>query len=403
MDITMPGAPRQSLGQFPPVRTIAVSGQDYPGIRPDMMRFGQGDRVRAGETLFVDRKRPQLAITAPVAGTISAITRGSRRTLDTLLIERDGDDAVDFSNFADDTRALLLAAGLWPSFQTRPFGRIPDPDASPDAIFVTAIDTYPLAADPVVAISLASGSFRRGAAALKHLTNGPVFVCHADGARVVEEHGTCVQVAFSGPHPAGLAGTHIHLLAPVGHGKTAWSIGYQDVIAIGRLIETGRLDGERIVSIAGNGVREPALARVPLGASLDELLDGQTIDGPVRVLDGSILDGREAGFLGRHHLQVTAIAERHGTPTVWEKLFGRVAGAGSAIIPTERFDAVMPLDILPVPLMRALAVGDLETARQLGCLELVEEDVALLSHLCASGTDYGALLREMLDQIEGEA
>src|SRR5690606_3325 len=158
----------------------------------------------------------------------------------TLLIGIDGDEAEDFSGMAGDVRALLLASGLWPSLLTRPFGRIADPDASPDAIFVTAIDTNPLAADPAVAIDIGGDAFSRGVEALLALTAGPVFVCHDAGPSPVSTTDSRVRpVAFSGPHPAGLAGTHIHLLAPVANRRTVWSIGYQDVIAIGRLLATG--------------------------------------------------------------------------------------------------------------------------------------------------------------------
>lgn len=403
LDIVLSGAPRQALRAFSPVRTVAVSGHDYPGIRPDF-RVAPGDVVRAGQPLFVDRKRPALVFTAPVSGTVSAIERGRRRALDTLLIGIDGDEAEDFSGMAGDVRALLLASGLWPSLLTRPFGRIADPDASPDAIFVTAIDTNPVAADPAIVIGLDGDAFSRGVEALLALTAGPVFVCHDAGPSPVSSADSRVRpVAFSGPHPAGLVGTHIHLLAPVANGRTVWSIGYQDVIAIGRLLATGRLGSERVIAIAGSGVREPSLARLPPGASLDEALDGQMTDGPARVISGSILSGREAGYLGRYHNQVTAIADAMPGGNALTRLLARyTSGRDSAIVPTERFEAATPLDILPVPLMRALAVGDVETARKLGCLELVEEDMALMSHICASGTDYGALLRETLDQIAEE-
>ena len=188
---------------------------------------------------------------------------------------------------------------------------------------------------------------------------------------------------------------------PVDGGKTVWNIGYQDTIAIGHLLATGRLLADRVVAIAGSGVRDPALALLPQGASLDEALDGELKDGPARVISGPVLSGREAGWLGRYHNQVTVIGEEsEKRANLFSRLFSGFAN--QAIMPTEQFEVVMPLDILPVPLMRALAVGDVETARELGCLGLVEEDMALLSHVCASGTDYGALLRDALDQIAQE-
>lgn len=406
LDIELAGKPRQAVRAFAPVRSVAVSGRDFPGIRPEF-RVSPGDRVRAGQTLFVDRRRQAIAFTAPVCGVVAAIERGRRRSLDELVIRIGEDDPHTFGASPDDLRALLLESGLWPSFLTRPFGRIPDPDAVPGAIFVTAIDTNPLAPDPRMAIGIAAADFSRGVEALGSLTPGPVFVCQAPGQPVFTGTDARIgSVVFDGPHPAGLAGTHVHLLAPVDARRTVWTIGYQDAIAIGHLLSTGRLKPDRLVAISGSGVRDPALALLPQGASLDEALDGETADGPARVISGPALSGREAGWLGRYHNQVTVIAEAALRQAGFlSRLLGRLAtGPGTdAIIPTERFEAVMPLDVLPVPLMRALAVGDVETARDLGCLELVEEDMALLSHVCGSGTDYGALLREALDQLAEEA
>ena len=403
----MPGRPQQALREAGRVRTVAISGHDFPDIRPDL-RVAPGDRVRAGQTVFVDRKRPQIAFAAPGAGIVAAIDRGRRRSLDSLVIRLEGDEAESFDVPAapsgEDVRRLLLASGLWPSFRTRPFGRIPDPDTSPGAIFVTAIDTNPLAADPRVAIGLNARDFRRGLDVLPLLADGPVFVCRAPGPALCDgTRGRIAEVTVTGPHPAGLPGTHIHHLAPVAAGGTVWHIGYQDVIAIGRLLATGRVPADRIVALAGAGVNDPALVRLHVGASLDEALDGRLVDGPMRVISGPALSGREAGFLGRYHDQVTVIPrdevpKARGLASRLGALFAGTPDA--AIIPREAFERVMPLDILPVPLMRALSVGDVETARELGCLELVEEDLALLSHVCTTGTDYGALLRDALDRIE---
>ncbi len=300
---------------------------------------------------------------------------------------------------------MLLAGGLWPSFLTRPFGRIPDPDGNAEAIFVTAIDTFPLAPNPMVAIGLHASAFSRGLDVLGRLTDGLVFVCHAPGAAPARAaHERLRYVTFSGRHPAGLPSTHIHALAPVHRGRIVWHIGYQDVIAIGHLASTGMPWTDRYIALSGPGVRDPALVRVTPGASLDELLSGEMAPVPVRVLSGSVLAGREAGYLGRYDNQVTVLTENaavaaRGVPKPWLYLAGG-ARAG-AIVPREVFERVMPLNILPVPLMRALSVGDISMAESLGCLELIEEDMALLSYLCTTGTDYGALLRHVLDDLAG--
>lgn len=411
LDIALAGTPRQAVREARTVTSVAISGHDFPDIRPDFA-VEPGDRVRAGQTVFVDRRRPAIAFTAPAAGIVTAINRGQRRSLDSLVIRREGDAVESFpvpsgSASGEEIRSLLLRSGLWPSFLARPFGRIPDPNAVADAIFVTAIDTNPLAADPRVAIGQHGEEFRRGLAALPLLTAGPVFVCRAPGPLLVDgDAGRVEDVVVSGRHPAGLAGTHIHHLAPVANGRTVWQIGYQHVIAIGHLLATGRLPTERIVAISGSGVRDPSLVRLPVGASLDEAVDGELAEGPVRIISGPALSGREAGFLGRYHNQVTVIAldeERPAARGLLSRLGGFFAGVpDAAIIPREAFERAMPLDILPVPLLRALSIGDIETARELGCLELLEEDLALLSHVCTTGTDYGALLRDVLDQIRTE-
>lgn len=407
----MDGKPRQTVRKAGKISSVAISGHDYPRVRPELS-VEPGGKVRAGQTVFTDRRQPRIAFTAPAAGTVTAINRGCRRSLDSLVIRIEGDEAMAFpipsaSDGPEEIRGLLLKCGLWPSFHTRPFGRIPDADAVPDAIFVTAMDTNPLAADPRVIIGLHAEEFRQGLNVLPTLTPGPVFICQATGPSLYYgEQDRIRQITFSGPHPAGLPGTHIHHLAPVANGKSVWQVGYQDVISIGHLLSTGRLWGERIVALSGSGMRDPALVKLPVGASLDEALDGQLADGPMRVISGPVLSGREAGYLGRYHNQVTVIARSEdevSTHGFFSRLGGFFTGVpDAAIIPREAFERVMPLDILPVPLLRALSVGDVETARDLGCLELVEEDLALLSHVCTTGTDYGVLLREVLDEIEAD-
>jgi Na+-transporting NADH:ubiquinone oxidoreductase subunit A len=280
-----------------------------------------------------------------------------------------------------------------------------------------------------VIIGAAAGAFRAGAAVVSQLTRGPTFVCAAPGATIsLPDNERVRTVYFAGPHPAGLPGTHIHMLDPVSASRVVWHLGYQDVIAIGELFTTGRLDVRRTVALAGPLMRNPRLVQTHLGANLMDLVtDELTATDGRRVISGSVLCGRRAGeydgFLGRYHQQITAIAEERV-----HRLFGWVGamspapsfiaprwwrapvramttalnGAPSAMVPLEAFERVMPLDILPAPLMRALLVRDTDAAQDLGALELAEEDVALTSFVCAAKYDYGALLRANLSQIERE-
>jgi Na+-transporting NADH:ubiquinone oxidoreductase subunit A len=406
-DIAVSGTPRQVVGDGAEITSVAQLGADFPEVRP-ALGVQVGDRVTAGQTLFVDRRRPEITFASPAAGVVAAIGRGRRRALDTLVIDLAANNAELFAPTQgavrrDGVRELLLKFGLWPAFRTRPFGRIPDPGAVPGSIFVTAMDTNPLAADAAVVLASNAEPFRSGLDGLTVLTKGPVFVCQSRGPALADESQERIRcVRFDGPHPAGLPGTHIHRLAPVGGGRMVWHIGYQDVIAIGYLLATGRVWTERVVALAGPGARDPRLVRTRIGASLDDLTQGELGDGDFRIVSGSVLSGREAGFLGRYHTQVSVLpaVRETGRPAMLSRLFGNGGDMSPPLIPLAAFERAMALDIYPVPLLRALSVGDSETAERLGCLELVEEDMALLSYVCASKTDYGALLRSVLDDLE---
>jgi Na+-transporting NADH:ubiquinone oxidoreductase subunit A len=416
LDIAIPGAPEQAVAEGPRVASVAVLGGDYLGVRPDLM-VAEGDRVALGQTLFTDRRRPEVRFTAPAGGTVAAINRGKRRALVSVVIRRDEAEeapavgpAVPRDRLAalerDAVAERLLASGLWTAFRTRPYGKVPDPDSRPHSIFVTAMDSNPLAAKPEVVIAAYAEDFADGLALLARLTPGPVFLCVAEGAAIPTGGSERVETArFAGPHPAGLPGTHIHFLDPVGPTKTVWQLGYQDAIAIGRLFTTGRLWVERIVALAGPMVRRPRLIRTRLGASLEDLVAGELHDGDCRVVSGSLLSGHRAAgpeaYLGRTDSQVSVLAEAPGGAAPGPST--ALNGVTTAMVPLGGFERVMPLDILPTQLLRALLVGDIDMARALGCLELVEEDLALCSYLCPGKIDYGPLLRASLTQIEKEA
>lgn len=436
LDVPIDGAPEQAVSDGPAITSVALLGRDYPGLRP-LMRVEVGDRVALGQALFADRKRPEILFTAPGSGIVTAINRGPRRSLQSVVIALDGTDERRFDACPSSglarleqqaVAATLLASGNWTAFRARPFGRVPDPGSVPRSLFVTAMDTNPLAADPAAIIAARRDDFVDGLAAISRLTDGPVHVCHAPGAEIpLDGGGRCSAASFAGPHPAGLPGTHIHRLDPVGAGGTVWHIGYQDVIAIGRLFTTGRLSTERIVALGGPLARRPRLLRTRLGASTAELTRGETAEIPARVISGSVLSGHRAAdalaYLGRYHTQVAVIAEgwreRHPAgrrrPAIAAFLDALLArhrrerastalnGRPTTMLPLEVYDRVMPLDILAVPLLRALLVGDVERAQELGCLEFDEEDVALWSFVCPSKIDYGALLRGVLTRLEAEA
>lgn len=411
LTIPLDGAPLQLVIPADRTSTVALCGTDYPGIRPQRA-VSPGERVAAGQTLFVDRRRPKICFVSPVSGVVEDFRFGQRRMLEEVVIRTEGEDALTFEVAREpgDTqwpRDLLLRSGLWTSFRTRPFGRIPDPDAVPAAIVVTAVDTAPLAGDPMIAIELYPEWFERGIAAIAALTPGRVHVCHERGRPPPVKVDQQVRlVAFSGRFPLGTPSMLIQQLEPVDTSRSVWHIGYQDVIAIGHLMAEGRVLGERIVAMAGSGVFNPSMLRVTTGARLDELLAGEIKDPQCRILSGSVVSGRSGSYLGRYHDLITVLApEDRPRIAGWQQRLSAWFGGdpARAIVASEWFDRALGNRYHAVPLMQALSVGDVERARDLGCLDLVEEDMALLSHLCPTGNDYGRLLRLVLDELAGEA
>ena len=385
-------------------RTIALMGADTPGLRPTFS-VEIGAEVAAGDTLFVDRKRPELHFTAPAAGTVSEIHRGPRRSFDRLVLTIAGDQARPFEipDTLDRTAlvALMIEAGLWAALSTRPFGRIPAPDTHPDALFVTTVDTRPFAPDPAAIAAAHAGHFAHGLAALRLLTPGKTYLCHRQGVALPRVEGI-IDAGFSGPHPAGLPGTHIHHLHPVGSAGSVWQIHYQEVIALGHLLKSGTIWQRRIIGLAGNGVTRPALLETVPGADLHDLCRGRLADGPVRLLSGSPLDGRPSRYLARGHCQVSVL--RHAPvperPSWTHHALDWLERGSGAVIPNRQHERAAPPATLPIPLLRAISVGDSETAKRLGALEFIEEDMALLTHAEGGNADFGLMLRRVLDELE---
>ncbi|MEE9603441.1 MAG: NADH:ubiquinone reductase (Na(+)-transporting) subunit A, partial [Thermoguttaceae bacterium] len=330
----------------------------------------------------------------------------------------------------DQVTETLLASGLWTALRTRPYSKVPDPESTPRSLFVTAMDTNPLATRPEVVIAEYPEAIVNGLTVLSHLTEGPVFLCKAPYVELPEAESPKISVAeFAGPHPSGLVGTHIHVLDPVGPARSVWHLGYQDVIAIGKLFTTGRLWTERIVALGGPVVKRPRLIRARLGADTGELVRGELENVEARIISGSVLSGRWArkpeNYLGRFHTQISAVAEAQledgarttgkdaafsihnlfvtGQPAMRQfSLTSALHGRSTAMVPLGEFERVMPLDILPTQLLRTLLYGDTEMAQALGCLELDEEDLALCTFVCPGKLNYGPLLRAALTQIEKE-
>lgn len=442
------GEPQQVIHDAKEPSRVALVALDYISMKP-RMAVKVGQTVKRGELLFDDRKTEGVRYTAPAAGTVVAVNRGAKRALQSVVIELStaeaqgtigADEHVTFASFAASKdpesldaaaiKALLIESGSWPALRTRPFSTVADPTVEPKALFVTATDSNPLAPNADMIIEGAEADFHRGLALVAKLAP-KTYLCTAATSKVSPGPVKGVQhESFAGLHPCGNVGTHIHLLDPVVRGKQVWHIGLQDVIAIGRLFKTGTLDVSRVVSLAGPVVKTPRLLRTRLGVDLGALVKGELKDGENRVISGSVFAGRTAlgevhGFLSRYHQQVSCLLEDREREFIgWLKpggnkfsllgvYLGRLLkkkfnftttthGSHRAMVPLGLYERVMPLDVMPTFLLRALAVEDTDNAIRLGALELDEEDLALCSFVCPGKENWGFKLRLNLNVIEKE-
>ena len=438
LDLPISGAPTQQIQDGLSVTRAAILGEEYVGMRPTM-HVQVGDKVKKGQLIFEDKKNPGVKFTAPVAGEVVEVNRGAKRVLQSVVVKQEGNEAETFEAIAADQitstareklEQVLVDTGLWTTLRTRPFSKSPALGSTPSSIFVNAMDTNPLAADPAVVIAERQEDFANGLKALSILSGGKVYLCKKAGANVSAGDSKAETAEFDGPHPAGLAGTHVHYLDPVGAKKTVWTVNYQDVIAIGKTLTSGELDNSRVVAIGGPAAKNPRLVRTVVGADLTELTASEKKDGDVRVVSGSVLNGTTAqgvhGFLGRFHLQVSLLLEgkekvlfgwltpgsdKHSVTRAYTGHFSgskqfdmttTTNGSERSMVPIGNYERVMPLDILPTLLLRDLISGDTDSAQTLGCLELDEEDLALCTYVCPGKYTYGSILRDCLTTIEKE-
>ena len=436
LNLPVEGAPQRGITDGPAVQKVALLGADYVGLKP-RLKVEEGDLVAAGSPVFSHKDTEDVLVTSPVSGRVKAINRGARRVLVSVEIEiAPGQEPLDFSSVGDEESVegiatRLAASGLWTSFRTRPYSKVPASNERPAAIYVTAMDTEPLSADAAEIIDDDRESFVKGLEIVAKISEGSTYLCYSEGADVPGAEVEGVEpVTFSGPHPAGLAGTHMHFLEPPTAERFVWTIGYQDVTAIGRLFTTGRLDGSRIIALTGPKMKKPRLVRTIAGASMVDLTRGGfEEDAPVRLISGSILSGRagsnESAYVGRYARQLTVIEEdktQHSfgwirpmrekyamQPVLGSAFFKKtyaltsnLNGGRRAMVPYGTFEELMPQDFLPTQLLRAMLVMDTDQAQALGVLELDEEDMGLVGFACPAKYEYGEALRDCLTKIEKE-
>lgn len=430
LDIPIAGAPQNEIVTHDKTPSrIAIIGSDFIGMKPTM-KVQVGDKVKIGDILFSDKKIEGIQFTSPVNGEVLEINRGAKRVFQSIVISNDGNESVTFSSHS--TKELLLESGEWTAIRERPFDKIADPSKEVDSIFVTAIDTNPLAPSTTTILNHGKNKdlFDSGLKAISSLTKGKVYLCTGE-----EFYSELPQIdnlehkVFTGPHPAGNAGTHMHFIAPVSAKKPAWHIGFQDVIAIGHLIKNKTLFTDRFVAIGGPRVRAPRILKVRRGTEITETFKEEVYDyNDARFIAGSILNGRTAegvfNYLGRFHscisvLQDVSIREflgwqspglhKHSIQrtyiTAWlpKRLIHyttNLNGSHRAIVPIGSYEKIMPMDILATYLLRSLKSGDTDMAQKLGALELAEEDLALCSYVDPGKDDFGVDLRSILEKIE---
>lgn len=439
LNLPINGEPNNFIDSTKKVSKVGIIGNDFVGLKPTFA-VAVGEKVKQGQVLFSDKKNTVVKFTSPASGTVLEINRGEKRVFQSLVIEIEGTDEIVFKNYSEtqipsltreEVKENLLNSGLWTSLRERPMSKIANPEITPHSIFVTAIDSNPLGPDISYILKGKENSFKNGLRILSKLTDGKLFLCKEEKSEIPAiQLPNLVEQEFSGLHPKGLVGTHIHFLDPVSRNKKVWHINAQDVVAIGNLFTTGKIDTERIVTLAGPSVKNPRYIKTRVGASISELCENELNQNENRKISGSVFSGREAtkeeNYLGRYHQQISVIEELNNRTflgwmnpavkqfSVKNVLFTSLSkhlkynfstslnGGERAIVPSGSYEKVMPLDILATFLLRSLAVDDIEDSEKLGCLELDEEDLSLCTFVCPSKIDHSQNLRRNLNLIDKE-
>ena len=442
LDIPFKGSPSKSISHKN-TDSVSVVGPDFIGMKPTML-VKEGELVKRGQPLFLDKRFDGVNYCSPLSGIVKKIQRGQRRVLENVVIEKqDAENSTyDYQCYkganlegynSDEVISLLKEAGLWVSFKSRPFSKVPDSTKTPSSIFITAMNSDPLSFDPEMFIQAHQGAFLNGMKAIQKIKDVPLHVCVKTGYRFLVEESNKVKVhEFSGAHPSGNVGTHIHYIDPVSPSKEVWHIGFQEVVAIGYLFSKGEYFSERWVSLAGPGIKEPRVIKSIQGSHIPSLLEGElksTADN-YRFVSGSVLLGKKVDesfpFLGRFHQSIIALEEDRKrvfmgwhdsgidrfsvmrtflsrlTPSKRFNFGTSTHGSYRAMVPVGAYEKVFPFEILPTLLLKALYSGNTDEAQLLGCLELDEEDLALCTYVDPGKVDYGPLLRRSLDTIERE-
>ncbi|MBE0662197.1 MAG: Na(+)-translocating NADH-quinone reductase subunit A [Bacteroidales bacterium] len=416
----------------------AIKPTDFNGVFPKVL-IKEGDEVKAGSPLFFNKYNEKILFTAPVSGKVIEIHRGDKRVLEEIRIEADGMNShIDFGSA--DPQSLkreeivekLIQSGIWPCIRQRPFSVIADPYKMPKAIHVSTFDTAPLAPDYDFIIHGKGELFQTGLNALAKLTNGTVHLnVHSKlTTSKVFLNSRNVQINhFAGPHPSGNVSVHIAKTDPINKGDIVWYLNPQDVLAIGRLFQEGVYDASMVIALTGSEVLKPVYYKTLRGVSVKNLLLENLSEGPVRIISGNVLSGDKIlpdGYLGFYHNQITVIPEGNfyefigwATPGFGKFSFSRaffswlnkskkyrldtnLHGGHRAFVMTGKYEQVFPLDILPLQLLKACMINDIDLMEGLGIYEVDEEDFALCEFIDTSKTEMQSIIRKGLDLMRKE-
>lgn len=436
-DIKMQGAAEHIFFQNPMPETVALKPTDFVGMTAKMV-VKEGDKVLAGDPLFIDKFHPEIQFASPVSGVVTAVNRGERRALLNVVVKPDAEiEYKKFENGSLDSMsreqviAAMLNAGVWPFVKQRPYDVIANPNDKPKSIHISAFDSAPLAPDYTFALEESAADFQVGINALKKLTDGAVNlnIYKEERAKTTFTQVTGVeQNFFQGPHPAGNVGVQIHHIDPINKGDVVWVVNPQDVIIIGRLFSKGIFDARVVVALTGQ-VKKPLYYKTILGASIKSFLEKEAINDDMRVISGNVLTGTKLGkddYIGFYDSQVTVIEEGN-KPTFMGWLapgFGKYSfsraffswlqpnkkytlntnynGGARAFVFTGIYEQVLPMDIYPMQLLKAIITEDIDKMEQLGIYEVVPEDFALCEFVCPSKIEIQSILRQGLDTIRKE-
>lgn len=428
LNIKLKGVANTELETIPVPATIALKPTDFPGLTPKLMVKADA-LIKAGDGLFHDKYHPEILITAPMGGKVLSVNRGERRKILEVVIETDVKaGSVEFkkadpdSLTGDEIKELLLTSGMWPFIKKRPYGIIASPNDNPISIYISTFDTAPLAPDYNFVMKGQLGTFQTGINALAKLTTGKVVL----GVNANSTFSTIKNVVintFEGPHPAGNVGIQIHNTNPINKGDVVWTINVQDVLFIGRLFETGKVDFTKIIALTGSEVENPKYYKTVLGTPVAILTDRKLkkADYKQRIISGNVLTGTKVktpGYVGFYDSQVTVIPEGDNyeflgwakprlnkfsmshsyfswlTPGKTYKPDANLNGEERAYVVTGQYDKVVPMDILPVHLIKAIIADDIDKMEQLGIYEIIEEDFALCEFVCTSKIEVQKIIRD---------